>query len=524
LNQPFYITTPIYYVNDIPHIGTAYCTIAADILARHERLQGRDVFFLTGTDEHGEKIETAASKAGKSPQEFTDEVSGIFKSTWSKLKISFDDFIRTTEERHKKVALHYVSQLIKSEDIYLGHYEGWYCVPDESFWTESQLKDSKCPTCGRDVKKIKEENYFFKISKYTAELIQHIEKNPLFIMPETKRNEVLAFLKEGVRDISMSRTSFSWGIPFPKSNETNQSHVMYVWFDALLNYVTALGPFDHPQNFLKYWGTKEAPNAIHLVGKDILKFHAVYWPCFLLAAGLPLPKRIFAHGWWTIEGQKMSKSLGNAIDPIDFTNTYGQDAFRLFLFREFPFGQDGDFSLKNFKERTNADLANNLGNLVSRTLNLICKNLGGEIIKPPLTHDDDFKTYVENPLRITNQRLCALDMEKFNYHETLKDIFSILIGLNKYIDTKAPWSLAKDPTKKQELSDVLMNVAEGIRLASIYLWPFIPTTAEEILKRLGQPVIKDILSHSESFKNATLWGNGISAKAEIGSPLFPRLA
>jgi methionyl-tRNA synthetase len=523
LKKPFYITTPIYYVNAIPHIGTAYCTIAADVLARHSRLQGNDTFFLTGTDEHGEKIETAAKARGLDPQAFADEVSGVFKSTWQKMGISFNDFIRTTEDRHKLTVTHFVKQLLAAGDIYLGHYEGWYCVPDESFWTEAQLKESKCPTCGRDVKKIKEENYFFKISKYTDALLKHIEANPNFILPESKKNEVIGFLKEGVRDVSMSRTSFSWGIPFPQDSKTSEKHVMYVWFDALMNYVTALNPLEDPERFKKYWGTKESPNAIHLVGKDILRFHAVYWPCFLLSAGLPLPKRIFATGWWTVEGQKMSKSLGNAIEPLAFTAQYGQDAFRLFLFREFPMGQDGDFSLKNFKERSNADLANNLGNLVSRTLNLIQKNLDGKITPPPNKPDSDFLTYVENQIKLSSLKLFGLDMERFNYNETLKEIFSVLSGLNKYIDTKAPWALAKDPAKKQDLSDVLMNVAEGIRIVSIYLWPFIPSTCEEIMRRLGQSSITDILNDKSSFETEIVWGKGKASVIEVGQPLFPRL-
>ncbi|MDZ4676162.1 MAG: methionine--tRNA ligase [Oligoflexia bacterium] len=527
--ESFYVTTPIYYVNDIPHLGTAYCTIAADVLARFERLMGADVRFLTGTDEHGEKVQEAATKKNKSPQEFTDEVAAAFKTTWEKMGISFDDFIRTTEDRHKKVVQYFIKKSLDSGDIYLGNYEGWYCVPDETFWTESQLKEKKCPTCGRDVKKIKEENYFFKIGKYVPALLKHIEDNPTFILPESKKNEVVSFLKEGVRDVSVSRTSFTWGIPFPEDEKSTATanHVIYVWFDALINYVSALNPLADETVFKKYWGEKSQPKAIHLIGKDILRFHAVYWPCLLLSVGFPLPKRIFAHGWWTIEGQKMSKSLGNAIEPIAFTNQYGQDAFRLFLFREFPFGQDGDFNLKNFKDRVNADLANNLGNLVSRTTNLIKKNLDSKI-NPPQTSDTDLEPVLNN-IHNAKEKYLSKDkngdrkMELFDFHDVLQNIFPILLSLNKYIDTKAPWTLAKDPTKKEELSIVLNNVAEGIRIAALFLWPFIPTTSTEILKRLGQKPITEIIDGKTTLEAQTIWGRGIASEILEGGPLFPRL-
>ncbi len=516
--ESFYITTPIYYVNDIPHLGTAYCTVAADVLARFERLMGKDVHFLTGTDEHGEKIQEAAAKLGKSPQEFTDQVAETFRSTWKKMGITFDDFIRTTEERHKKVVIHLIKKAMSQGDIYLGNYEGWYCVPDESFWTDSQLVNGKCPNCGRDVKKIKEENYFFKVSKFTGQLLNHIEANPTFILPESKKNEVVAFIKEGVRDVSVSRTSFNWGIPFPSDAEAKSSHhVIYVWFDALINYVSALSPLDKPETFKKYWGTESAPRTIHLLGKDILRFHAVYWPCFLLSVGLPLPKRIFATGWWTIEGQKMSKSLGNTVEPLAFTAQYGQDAFRLFLFREFPMGQDGDFNIKNFKERSNADLANNLGNLVSRSFNLIQKNLEG-IIQAPLSNSE-IQTTIDTAATQFNFNA----METFSYNEVLKSIFAILLGMNKYIDTKAPWTLAKDPAKKEELKSVLYSVAEGLRIASLFLWPFIPYTCEEIQNRLGQSSLQDVLTDKISFQEAVKWGSMKEATIKMGGPLFPRL-
>lgn len=519
--DPFYITTPIYYVNDAPHLGTAYCTIGADVLARYARLTGKDVLFLTGTDEHGEKIQEAASKKNKTPQEFVDEVAKIFEDTWNKMGISFDDFIRTTEKRHVEVVKNLIAKALKSGDIYLGNYEGWYCVPDETFWTESQLNEGKCPTCGRDVKKIKEENYFFKLTKYKDQLLQYIEKNPDFILPVSKKNEVVAFLKEDLRDVSVSRTSFTWGIEFPEDTQGNpkENHIMYVWFDALINYLSALNPLENKDQFNKFWGDSAHPKAIHLIGKDILRFHAVYWPCFLMSVGLPLPKRIFAHGWWTIEGQKMSKSLGNTIDPIAFTEEYGQDAFRLFLFREFPMGQDGDFSLKNFKERSNADLANNLGNLVSRTLTLMDKNLDGQL-QPPGTPDSEFAPVTEALQEAHQVYLESEAMEKFEYHDVLNKVFAVLLNLNKYINIKTPWKLAKEEGKKEELASVLNQSAEAIRLSTIYLSPFIPTTSVEILRRLGQKTPDSTL---ENFESLTKWGGGQKAKVEVGSPIFPRM-
>jgi methionyl-tRNA synthetase len=529
--ESFYLTTPIYYVNDIPHLGTAYCTIAGDVLARYERLIGKNVHFLTGTDEHGEKVQEAAVKNGKTPQAFTDEVSQRFKVAWEKLQITNDDFIRTTDPFHQKTVQKYIKAAYESglkdkePTIYLGHYEDWYCVPDETFWTESQLKDGKCPTCGRDVKKIKEENFFFNLAKFKDRLVKHINDNPDFILPDSKRNEVLAFLKEDLKPLSISRTSFTWGVPFPQLNpKQSPNHVVYVWFDALFNYVSALEKDSLRE---KFWGTS-TPKAIHLVGKDILRFHAVYWPCFLMAVGLPLPKRIFAHGWWTSEGQKMSKSLGNVVEPISFSEKYGLDAFRLFLFREFPFGQDGDFSLKNFKERVNADLANNLGNLVSRVSNIIQKNLYGKIFEAPVDATDDnlIREVISEFATVTNfyadvSAASAL-MEKFNYHTMLTYIFSALNKLNKFVDTKAPWTLAKDPSKKKELEAVLNTVAEGLRLSAIMLWPFIPQTSEEILKRLGQSPISEIIARG-GIRKTLAWDEHQASTITVGPPLFARL-
>jgi len=521
--KPVYVTTPIYYVNDAPHLGSAYTTIAADVLARFGRLQNRETFFLTGTDEHGEKLANRAKELGEETQAMVDRFAKVFHDSWKEIGISFDDFIRTTEERHREIVLHLMNKAIAHGDVYLGDYVDWYCVSDETFWTEGQLQGGKCPSCGREVKKLVEKNYFFKISKYTEKLLKHIEANPDFILPASKRNEVVAMLKEGVRDISASRTSFTWGIPFPQGPEAGQDrHVIYVWFDALVNYVSALDPLGKPERFKRLW-----PQATHLIGKDILKFHAIFWPCFLMSVDLPLPKRIFAHGWWTVEGQKMSKSLGNTVDPVQMSRTYGKDALRLFMFREFPMGSDGDFSMANFKARVNADLANNLGNLVSRTLNLISKNLDGRWKAP--THsapgtEDVWESARQASSSITGPANAEeTSMERFEYFNILQSTFSFVTSLNKYFDTKAPWTLAKDPSKKQELTEVLSSVAEGIRVAACMLWPFLPDTCDEISRRLG---VKTPLSLRELGYGNLLRPGGAGAEERVitmGQPLFPRI-
>ena len=369
MDKHFYITTPIYYVNDVPHIGHAYTTLACDVLARYKRARGYEVFFLTGTDEHGQKVEKAAVAKGETPLELADRVMKRFQALWEKLGISNSDFIRTSQERHKK-GVRALFELIQGKgDIYLGDYEDWYCTPCETFWTELQLMDGNCPDCGRPTEKLKEESYFFRMSKYQQALLDHIEANPDFIQPRSRRNEIVNFVKEGLRDLSISRTTFSWGIPVPG----NEKHVVYVWFDALTNYITALGYPDDPEgNYAKFW-----PVDVHVIGKDILRFHTVYWPTFLLAAGLPLPKKVFAHGWWTVEGQKMSKSLANVVEPNMLVDKYGVDAIRYFLLREVPFGLDGDFSHSALVHRINSDLANDLGNLVCRSTAMLAKYFDG---------------------------------------------------------------------------------------------------------------------------------------------------
>ncbi|ACM20503.1 methionyl-tRNA synthetase [Geotalea daltonii FRC-32] len=504
MSRAFYVTTPIYYVNDVPHIGHAYTTLAADVLARYRRLKGYEVFFLTGTDEHGQKVEKAANAAGETPQELADRVMKRFQALWEKLDISYTDFIRTTQERHKKGVSKIFKDVMEKGDIYLGEYEDWYCTPCETFWTETQLIDYKCPDCNRPTEKLKEESYFFRMSKYQEQLLAHIEANPDFIQPKSRRNEIISFVKEGLRDLSVSRTTFSWGIPVPG----NDKHIIYVWFDALANYITALGYPEESGNFDKFW-----PVDAHLIGKDILRFHAVYWPTFLMAAGLPLPKKVFAHGWWTIEGQKMSKSLQNVVEPNMLVEKYGVDAVRYFLLREVPFGLDGDFSHSALVHRINSDLANDLGNLLNRSTAMLNKYFGGTVQAPADLTDMDL-AYQEKTREMVRQ--VDMHLEELAFSKALQAIWEVVSAGNKYIDETAPWTLAKDPVQKERLATVMYCLLESQRIVYQLVSAFMPQTAVKALSYLG---VTDAPN-----ENGLRWG-GLESGTQVtkAEALFPRI-
>jgi len=504
MQKTFYVTTPIYYVNDVPHIGHAYTTLAADVIARYKRLMGYEVFFLTGSDEHGQKVEKAATASGETPLELADRVVKRFQALWEKLGISSTDFIRTTQERHKAGVARIFTTILEKGDIYLGEYEDWYCTPCETFWTETQLTDDKCPDCNRPVDKLKEESYFFRMSKYQEQLLAHIEANPDFIQPKSKRNEIIAFVKEGLRDLSVSRTTFRWGIPVPG----NEAHVIYVWFDALTNYITALGYPDEGGNYGTFW-----PVDVHLIGKDILRFHAVYWPTFLMAAGLPLPRKVFAHGWWTVEGQKMSKSLQNVVEPNMLIDKYGVDAIRYFLLREVPFGLDGDFSHAALVHRINSDLANDLGNLLNRSTAMVAKYFGGVVPAPGEETALD-RVYREKTVAMVGQ--VGELMEELAFSRALQAIWEVIGAGNKYIDETAPWTLAKDPEQRERLATVMHYLLESQRLVYFVLTPFLPKTTAKALAYLSWP---DAPSAA-----GLVWGKLVAGTAIArAEALFPRI-
>jgi methionyl-tRNA synthetase len=499
-----YITTPIYYVNDKPHIGHAYTSVACDVLARFARLDGRTVKFLTGTDEHGQKVEKSAGNAGVSPQEFTDMVSESFRELASELSLTNDDFIRTTEARHIKAAQAIWNKLLASGDIYLGAYAGWYSVRDEAFYDESELVEGLAPT-GAPVEWVEEPSYFFKLSKYQQPLLDFYEQNPHFIAPEARRNEVISFVKGGLHDLSISRTTFSWGVKVPNSPE----HVMYVWLDALTNYLTAVGfPDENAPEFQQFWANGEV---IHVVGKDIVRFHAVYWPAFLMSANVPLPTRVYAHGWWTNEGQKISKSLGNVIKPMQLIETYGLDQMRYFLLREVPFGNDGNFSRLQMVQRINSELANNIGNLLQRTLSLVHKNCASKMPNAkPNAEDMAMLNDIYATLPNMREKIYSLG---FNF--AINIIVEIGSKLNEYIDSQAPWSLRKtDPARMEQ---VLVTLLEGLRILAIYLQPFTPSSAEKMLFQLGVP------NENRAFQSIN-WDYKVVAETTLPehSPIFMR--
>ncbi len=472
-NKRFYITTPIYYPSANFHIGHCYTTIVADALARYKRLDGYDVFFQTGTDEHGLKIETKAKEAGVTPKEYVDKIIENAKDLWEALEISYDFFIRTTDDYHVRRVQEIFKKLYDKGDIYKGEYKGLYCVPCESFWTESQLVDGKCPDCGREVKEVSEEAYFFKLSKYQKQLEDYYEANPDFISPVARKNEMLNnFIRPGLEDLCVSRTSFTWGIPVT----FDPKHVIYVWVDALSNYITSLGYPEESELYNKYW-----PADLHLVGKEIVRFHTIIWPALLLALEVPLPKKVFGHGWLIVNGGKISKSLGNYTDPRDYIKSYGVDAVRYFALREVPFGSDGVFSEEALILRTNADLCNNLGNLVSRTIQMAIKYFDGNIENKNIEEDiDNDLIYSTSHLKeITDKK-----MEELKVNEALEEIFDVLRKCNKYIDDSTPWILAKDDSKKDRLETVLYNLLESIRVCATLLQAYIPDTSKKIFASL----------------------------------------
>ena len=505
--ETFYISTPIYYPSDKLHIGHAYCTTIADSMARYKRLTDVDVLFVTGSDEHGQKIQRKAAEQNITPKEYVDKIVAGFQALWEKLNISNDEFIRTTEKRHYNVVQEIFKKIYDKGDIYKSTYEGLYCTPCETFWIERQLVDGKCPDCGRPVETVQEESYFFRMSKYQDRLLQFIEDNPDFIQPVSRKNEMINFIKGGLEDLCISRTTFDWGIPVPIDNK----HVIYVWFDALSNYLTAAGYLSDTEKFNKFW-----PADIHLVGKEIVRFHTIIWPIILMALELELPKKVYGHGWLVVDSDKMSKSKGNVIDPVALIDEFGADSIRYFLLREINLGLDGNFSREALIQRINADLANDLGNLLHRTLSMVNKFNGGLVKNTKVLEDVDTELIA---LAQNTVKQYQDSMDKMEISVAIRTVWNLISRSNKYIDLTGPWALAKDESKQERLQTVMYNLIESLRIISVLIAPFMPNTAPKIWKQLGLGEFSKV-----KFKDIKEWGTVMTeTKVEQPEQIFPRI-
>ena len=504
----YYVTTPIYYPSDKLHIGHAYTTVAADCIARYKRMRGYDVFFLTGSDEHGQKIERKAMDSGMDPQSYVDRIVESFQELWKQLLITNDDFIRTTEPRHQKAVQALFQRLYDKGDIYKSFYEGLYCTPCEAFWLERQLVDGNCPDCGRPVEHVKEESYFFKLSKYQDPLLRYIEENPDFIQPASRRHEMVNFIKSGLEDLCVSRTTFQWGVPVPFA----PGHVVYVWFDALVNYLSALGWQDGDPRFEHYW-----PHTVHLMAKDIVRFHSVIWPIVLMAADIPLPRTIFGHGWLLLEGGKMSKSKGNVVDPLVLIDRYGVDAVRYYLLRELPNGGDSYYSEDDLINRINTDLANDLGNLISRTLGMVQKYQGGFIAAAGIPQGPD-SDLINCAMQVKDE--LEDQLERLDFSNALTAIWKLVRRANRYVDETTPWNLVRDPGKKERLQTVLYNLSEAVRLLTIWCLPFMPVFPERVFEQFGIAGRLDL----QTWDSTGEWGLlPADLQVETGPGVFPRI-